>query len=41
MYWEVYLIRQKKIIEKRDKSKITEHLIFPICFSQRETIFNF
>ena len=29
---EVYLIWQKKIIENRDKSKITKHLIFPICF---------
>ena len=38
---EVYLIRQKKIIENRDKSKITKHLIFPICFCQRETIFIF
>ena len=37
----VYLILQKKIIENRDKSKITKHLIFPICFCQRETIFNF
>ena len=32
---EVYLILQKKIIENRDKSKITEHLIFPICFCQK------
>ena len=23
--------------ENRDKSKITKHLIFPICFCQRET----
>ena len=38
---EVYLIWQKKIIENRDKSKITKHLIFPICFCQREKIFNF
>ena len=30
MCWEVYLIWQKKIIENRDKSKITKHLIFSI-----------
>ena len=30
-----------EIIENRDKSNITKHLIFPICFSQRETIYNF
>ena len=41
MCWEVYLIWQKKSIENRDKSKITKHLIFPISFSQRETIFIF
>ena len=35
------MIWQKKIIENRDKSKITKHLIFPIFFCQRETIFNF
>ena len=35
MCWEVYLVWQKKIIENRDKSKITEHLIFPICFVKR------
>ena len=40
MCWEDYLIWQKKIIENRDKSKITKHLIFPICFYQREIIFN-
>ena len=40
MCWEVYLIWQKKIIENRDKSNIIKHLIFPICFSQREMIFN-
>ena len=32
MFWEVYLIWQKKIIENRNQSKITKHLIFPICF---------
>ena len=37
MCLEVYLIWQKKIIENRDKSK---HLIFPICFCQKEIIFN-
>ena len=31
MCLEVYLIWQKKIIENRDKLKITKHLIFPIC----------
>ena len=41
MCWEVYLIWQKKIIENRDKSEITKHLIFPICFCQREIIFIF
>ena len=40
MCWKVYLIWQMKIIENRDKSKITKHLIFPICFCQRELIFN-
>ena len=30
----------KKIIENRDKSKITKHLIFPICFCHREIIFS-
>ena len=39
MCWEVYMIWQKKIIENRDESKITKHLIFPI-FCQREIIFN-
>ena len=28
----VYLIWLKKVIENRDKPKITKHLIFPICF---------
>ena len=37
----MYLIWQKKIIENRDESKITKHLIFPICFCQKETIFIF
>ena len=37
----VYLIWQKNIIENRDKSKITKHLIFPISFCQREILFNF
>ena len=41
MCWEVYLSWQKKIIENRDKSKITKHLIFPISFRNREKIFNF
>ena len=30
-----------KSIENCDKSNITKHLIFPICFCQRETIYNF
>ena len=30
-----------KIIENHDKSKMTKHLIFPICYCQRETIYNF
>ena len=41
MCWEVYLIWQKKIIENCDKSMITKHLIFPICFFQREIIFQY
>ena len=28
-------------IEKRDKSKITKYLIFPICLCQRETFYIF
>ena len=35
------MIRQNEFIENRDKSKITKHLIFPICFRQRETIYIF
>ena len=35
------MIWQKKIIENCDKLKITKHLIFSICFSQRETNFIF
>ena len=31
----------KKVVENRDKSKITKHLIFPICLCQRETINKF
>ena len=31
----------KKVIENPDKSKITEHLISPICFCQKETIYKF
>ena len=31
----------KENYRNRDKSKITKHLIFPICFCQRETIFIF
>ena len=30
-----------KVIENCDKSKITKHLNFPICFCQRETIYKF
>ena len=37
----MYLIWQKKIIENRDKSMITKHFKFPICFCQRESIFIF
>ena len=40
MCGEVYLIRQKKIFSKI-VNKMTKHLIFPICFCQRETVFNF
>ena len=40
MCLEVYLNWQKKIIENRDKSNITKHLKLPICFCQREIIFN-
>ena len=29
-----------KFIENRDKSKNTKHLIFHICFRQRETIYD-
>ena len=36
----ILLIWQKKLIENREKSKITKHLIFPICLYQRETIYN-
>ena len=32
MSCQVYLIWQKKTLENRDKSKITNHLILPICF---------
>ena len=32
MCLEVYLNWQKKSIENRDKSKITKHVILPICF---------
>ena len=31
----------KENFENRDKSKITKHLIFPICYCQRETIYIF
>ena len=37
----LYLIWQNKFIENRDKSKITKHLIFSICFRQMETIYIF
>ena len=33
--------KRKKVIENRDKSKITKYLIFPICFYHRETFNNF
>ena len=35
------LAKRKKIIENRDKSKITKYLIFLICFCQRETFYFF
>ena len=28
-------------MENRDKSKVTKHFIFPICYCQSETIYNF
>ena len=31
----------KEIIENRDKSNVTKHLIFLIFFCQRETVFIF
>ena len=34
------MIWQKKIIKNHDQSKITKHLIFPICFCQGDLIFN-
>ena len=33
--------QKKKVIENRDKSKITKYLIFPFCFYQRETLYIF
>ena len=33
--------KRKKVIENRDKSKVTKYLIFPICFCQRETFYSF
>ena len=36
------MIWQKtKVIENRDKSKITKHLIVPICFCQRDSFYIF
>ena len=32
---------ENKFIENHDKSKITKHIIFPICIRQRETIYIF
>ena len=32
---------RKKVINNRDKSKMTKYLIFPICFCGRETFYNF
>ena len=32
---------ENKFIENHDKSKITKHIIFPICICQRETIYIF
>ena len=37
----MYLIWLKKIIANPDKSKIIKHLVFPICFCQREKKFFF
>ena len=34
-------LAKKKVIENRDKSKIAKYSIFPICFCQRETFYNF
>ena len=41
MRLEIYLIWHKNIIENRDKSKITKHLIFPICFLSKGDNFLF
>ena len=41
MRCEVSLNAQKIIVEYRDKLKITKHLIFPIWYCQRETIYIF
>ena len=35
------LSKENYYIENRDKSKITKHLIFPICFCQREKLYKF
>ena len=32
---------ENKFIENHDKSKITKHIIFPICIRERETIYIF
>ena len=34
------LTKERKLSKNCDKSKITEYLIFPICFCQRETFHN-
>ena len=33
--------KRKKVMENRDKSKITKYLIFPISFCKRETVYIF
>ena len=33
--------KSKKVIENRDKLKITKYLIFPNCFYQKETFYFF
>ena len=32
---------RNKVIDNRDKSKMTKYMIFPVCFCRRETFYNF